>query len=560
MKINKIRVKNYRSIRSELLIDFDNLLTIIGPNNTGKSNFLKAIFIFFDSARNNTYNMSDLPFGVTGEQTSISISFSIDHDFVLLKRYKELIDLLEEEKSGDDLSITLYLSFSSTGKAIYRFFTNDKIKQGKKEDFRKMQEELVSDFLDGFSCKYVPSEKNAGKLFSDFFLPHLKNYIGELLKDQQEKVSKALFSVASDIDKNFSDAGVSGIKCEFELPDNSFSSALSNFDFFINDGEKTHFFMKGSGIQAATTLACFKWITSQENKKSKHVIWLIEEPESYLHPGLIDPCRKMIQDLSTISTVFVTTHSIGFIPSDHNKILQTSLTKEKSTYFDKFKQYTEATESIRSALGVKFSDYYSLTEFNVFVEGKTDKLIIEHMLSIIKPKGISTKFEALRAASIMDFSGTASLKDFLKATYSFMSRERSIVVIFDGDDAGLKATKDLNGYFGKKNINFSSNKEYIILPNRAPIEALFPEEWLDELSKNSDWIKIERDVNNKLVSLNMQGDKKMNIAKWLIEKSVQVTKDNEGTYQWASNFVNVFKKVDEMLKNKKMKGHASGSR
>ncbi|WP_350312656.1 AAA family ATPase [Dickeya fangzhongdai] len=549
MKINKIRVKNYRSIRTELLVDFDNLLTIIGPNNSGKSNFLKAIFLFFDSVKNDSYSISDLPFGVSGEQTSISISFIIEHNSSFLQSYKELASLLEEEKGGDDLSITLYLSFSSTGKPIYRFFTNDKIKPGKKEDFRRMQEELVSDFLGTFSCKYIPSEKNSGKLFSDFFVPHLKRYIGELIQDQQEKVSNALYSVSSSIDKNFSDAGLSGIKCEFELPNGLFSSALSNFDFFINDGEKTHFFMKGSGIQAATTLACFKWITSQESKYGKHVIWLIEEPESYLHPALIDSCRKMIQDLSTVSTVFATTHAIGFIPSDHNKILKTSLTKEKGTYFDKFKGYAEATDSIRSSLGVKFSDYYSLTEFNVFVEGKTDKLIIEHMLSLIKTKGVSNKFEALRKASIMDFSGTGSLKDFLKATYSFMYRERSIVVVFDGDDAGLKATKDLNGYFGNKSINFSSNQEYIILPNRAPIEALFPEEWLEELSKESDWIKIERDVNNKLVSLNMKGEKKMNIAKWLIDKSVQVTKDNNGTYQWASNFINVFKKIDGMLKN-----------
>ena len=442
MRIKKVRIKNYRSIKSEVVVDFNEYTTILGPNNSGKTNFLKAIYLFFEAGKNNTYSIKDdLPFGLTGAQTSITVSFEKNRelDFHLLKKYDEITDLLEEGKSKNSTSLTLYLSFSLNGKPNYRFFTNEKIIPERREDHKRLHEELITDFLENFSCKYIPSEKSADRLYEEFFVPHLQLYVGNLLKDQEKKVSAALTTVSENIIEVLLKAGLPNIRCEFDLPDKSFRTALSKFDFFIDDGEKTQFARKGSGIQAATTLACFKWISESELKNNKNVIWLIEEPESYLHPALTDSCKKILFDLSSLSDVFATTHAIGFIPLNHEKVLQTNHSKENGTNFSNFKSYAEATRSIRAALGIRFSDYYSLTEFNVFVEGKTDKMIIEHLLTIIKPKGISNKFEFLRNASVIDFTGTSSLKDFLKSTYAFMSKERAIVIVFDGDDAGVKA-------------------------------------------------------------------------------------------------------------------------
>ena len=50
IKINKIHIKRYRSILDlELTIDTtNNFITICGENNTGKTNSLKAIDLFFN--------------------------------------------------------------------------------------------------------------------------------------------------------------------------------------------------------------------------------------------------------------------------------------------------------------------------------------------------------------------------------------------------------------------------------------------------------------------------------------------------------------------------------
>ncbi|WP_210679054.1 hypothetical protein, partial [Pseudomonas chlororaphis] len=44
------------------------------------------------------------------------------------------------------------------------------------------------------------------------------------------------------------------------------------------------------------------------------VIWLIEEPETYMHPSLAYQSSKILDQLSSISNVIKTTHSLSFMP------------------------------------------------------------------------------------------------------------------------------------------------------------------------------------------------------------------------------------------------------
>lgn len=43
MKIKKVRISNYRSIKDTIELDFSNLTALVGPNNSGKSNILWCI-------------------------------------------------------------------------------------------------------------------------------------------------------------------------------------------------------------------------------------------------------------------------------------------------------------------------------------------------------------------------------------------------------------------------------------------------------------------------------------------------------------------------------------
>lgn len=49
-----------------------------------------------------------------------------------------------------------------------------------------------------------------------------------------------------------------------------------------------------------------------------------------------------------------------------------------------FSTYKDAIAGIQKSLGVQFSDFYSLSKYNIFVEGKTDKETLGYIVKFIK--------------------------------------------------------------------------------------------------------------------------------------------------------------------------------
>ena len=88
MKIENLRIRNFRTIVQEQSIDLTNGVTIVGPNSSGKTNILKAIELIFTGFENKFgYELkTDKTFGITTEQTTLTVTFSgdrvdLDKDF-----------------------------------------------------------------------------------------------------------------------------------------------------------------------------------------------------------------------------------------------------------------------------------------------------------------------------------------------------------------------------------------------------------------------------------------------------------------------------------------------
>lgn len=95
MIIKKIRIKNFRSI-SDVQLDLTDLTVIMGDNDAGKSNILRAINLFF----NNTTD-SDKPFSFTydyNKNATTAINKAkeiiIEITFTPPANYKETKDIL----------------------------------------------------------------------------------------------------------------------------------------------------------------------------------------------------------------------------------------------------------------------------------------------------------------------------------------------------------------------------------------------------------------------------------------------------------------------------------
>ncbi|MFB2854274.1 ATP-dependent nuclease [Aeromonas allosaccharophila] len=560
MKIENLRIRNFRTIGQEQSIDLTNGVTIVGPNSSGKTNILKAIELIFTGFENKFgYELkTDKTFGITTEQTTLTVTFSgdrldLDKDFFEL--YDELNDMLEEPKQLSN-TFQLYLSFPNSENPKYVFFANEKRKPDTAKSISRIQRQAVSVLLDKFICHYVPSSKSIGDLYSFLLQPFIKRYVAKVLDDKLQDINNSLKEISNHLDTQLRNAGLNHITSHFSLPNNSLEELIHKFEFNLSDPNMTSIERKGMGIQASAILASFLWITKEERKLNKSTIWLIEEPESYLHPELAGSCHKMLNEIGAEALLVTTTHSLAFVSQDPTRIAGT-VSDASGTKIIKYDNYVHATTSIRKALGVRFSDYYNLGISNIFVEGKSDREVFKWFLEHVTPE-FDSRYEwpFVRKSEFLDFTGVAGMEAFMKATYEFIYLERPVVTILDGDSAGDNTRKSLQNYFGNKRISFQANKDFVTLHDGFSLEGLFPHSWIIEANdEHSNWFSnFATDVQGVLKPFDVRtAANKEQLRNYLKEKAVA-----SDSLDWAERFITVFNVVEAALKTRNDAIYRSG--
>lgn len=560
MNFFQIRIKNYRSISEEINLNFKNRTTIIGPNNSGKTNIVSAIQTFFSGLDKNLYEVKrDSPIETSGKQTSIIASFLLDgdsdSDFIDL--YSQMQDCLEAEKRQDS-TFQLFLYYSTAGKPVYQFFPNAKIKNKATHNFRVLHLQALQLILGKFSCKVIPSVKDPEELFSKILLPFIKCTVAEVLHPHLPQIKSALDEISDSINAVLELAKLKKIQVAIDVAEN-IDSMLSNFNFYIDDGIKTSASSKGSGVQAATILASLKWVGLEEKKNGRETIWLLEEPESYLHPELAKCCVAIIEDLSELNCVILTTHAISFVGNKPEQIYEATIGGGVTTV-KQCQTYSEATSSIRKSLGLRYSDFFQLGKFNLLVEGVSDREILSWAINQIKPNKGKNNFPMLRQATIIDFTGVSSLKDFLKHSYDFIRNEVSTFIIFDGDEAGVEAANALNRFFSNKSIPFGPNRDYAVLPKGFPIEGLFPNDFIVEMYENHPgWFSnFNADIHGKVLAFSLKDGSKGSMQRAMMTRAEKETAKT-GNYAWAKEFIGLFNIAETQLALKAEQIYPSGN-
>lgn len=557
MKLDSIKIKNFRTLDEEVTVGFNGGVTIVGPNSSGKTNILKAIEMFF-TGFHNKYNYSleaDLPKKLDNHQSSLTGIFTLEkEDEQIRNLYGELNSCIVDPRELDE-TITVYLTFTKSGNPSYRLFHGTKQIESKKNDYIRIQKELVYLILHSFECHYVPSAKSTDSLYGELLLPFVKRHVSKKLNEKVSEIEDSLGEVSAFIDEQLKSANLQGISSTFKLPNNSIEQLISSFEYHLADPVETEIQRKGMGIQSAAILSSFVWITEQEKMLNKTSVWLIEEPESYLHPELANSCNHILNSINEKAHLVITTHNLTFVPQEPRNIIGTEIidgyTKCKS-----FDTYINATSSIRNSLGVKLSDFFNLGLLNVFVEGPSDRELFKWVLETVKPqeqhKG-KVRFEWLnvRNAEFLDFGGTGAIDGFMKATYQHVYKERPIVVILDGDEAGDKTRRALQNFFHNKKIPFEANKQFSILPKGSTIECLFPQGWIRDAHKNNPkWFKnFCPDMNGALLPFEYSSPaNKAKLRDYLTNRA-----ESETNYSWVSMFDKLFTVIDNSLEEQKGK-------
>lgn len=522
MNITGFKIKNFRTITTELSISINNHLTIVGPNNSGKSNTLLAFYQFFTGFGNqhNYAHELDLPFGNDNVQTSLTCSFKcnpeIAFDRKILGDIRKLQSMLIETRQEPSNSFSLNLVFRRSS-PVYQLFPGIKQDPKKKAEYASIHRQVVSEILKHFKCHRIPSDKSVERVYLDHINPLVKKEIGKAIAPYAEKIKDSILSLSQSMNESLATAGINDAKITFDYPSGALENLVSAFELQVEDTSKSSIYSKGMGLQASVLFSALEWVTKQH--KENHVIWLIEEPETYMHPALAHKTSTVLNRLAQSSTLIKTTHSLGFIPSTAKNVIGVEFNRqEKRTSFTEYKTILEATSGIRTSLGVRFSDYFALSDVNIFVEGETD---VDYLYAAIKTYEKAYNRKLLMSelgVKIISFGGCTGLAGFLRANYEFIFKEVVAISLFDGDEAGTKATKDLRGFFGTK-CGFLPDRDYTLIPRGGEIESLFPDNWIWDVKENhSSWLEdFEFDAAKAITAIKVSDNHKRSYMNLMLE-------------------------------------------
>ncbi|WP_447640457.1 MULTISPECIES: ATP-dependent nuclease [Chitinophagaceae] len=390
MKIINFSVSNYRSITQAHKIPLTDLTVLIGKNNEGKSNLLKALNVAMNILEYHSRNTRIRYGGFSTRRNRDSI-YKWERDFPIGNqngRNKNTVFRIEFELS--DLEI---LEFKSIVKSnlngtlpIEIIISSDHnpivkvIKKGRGAKTLNSKSKIISEYIGSkIYFNYIPAvrtDKESMEVIDNMLSKELEiieskdeyieaiSTIYELQKPILEKIQKDIKESLNEFLPNISNVFV-------ENTDERRRLALRNqFEIFIDDGNKTSLEFKGDGVKSLAALGLLKNINSSENKIYSLVA--IEEPECHLHPGAIHVLKDAIYNLSKSNQVVITNHNPLFVNRENIK---------NNIIIDNGKvRVTGNIKELRELLGIKASDNLVNSSFVLVVEGEEDVIALKALL------------------------------------------------------------------------------------------------------------------------------------------------------------------------------------
>jgi len=441
MRLISFSVTNFRSITDAHRISIGNSTVLIGKNNEGKSNLLRALNIAMKALTDHAIEdydrrfrfgpgdgreyrwYRDFPMSLQSRTRSTEsifrLEFSLDEDEVA--EFKDEIrsnlngTLPVEIKFGKTNDPSIHVPKRGPGGTALSAKSNKIAKYiAERIDFNyipavRTEDEALSVVQGMLSMELARLEKNAD------YMAAIKK-ISDLQQPILDKVSSTIKNSLEDFLPNI--RGVSVI-----VPQAARRAALRNqCSIEIDDGSRTLLQYKGDGVKSLAALGLLK-----DKRRTQGVsIIAIEEPEAHLHPGAMHGLRDVIEKLTEENQVVITTHCPLFVDrSDvsRNIIINANMARA-----------ARDISSIRNILGVRASDNLINASNVLVVEGMEDIIALTPILSNLSV--IIGKALKQHQLVIEQIGGAGNL------TYKLSTLANALCsthVLLDNDEAGRKA-------------------------------------------------------------------------------------------------------------------------
>lgn len=493
MEIVSFSVTNFRSITDAKKIYFKKYTVLIGKNNEGKSNILKALACCMNIInqprefqmrlrrklrfyRDSSFYYDwerDFPIMYQsrkkGLKTIFKLEFQLSEDE--LKEFKELTktrvnskDLTLQIEIGPNNEMEIKLpkrgTHSLTNKSLEILkYISSKITYNY-IPARRQETETIQMIERSISKELRLMEENK----------EYKKALETINRLQEEKLNNISIEVKP-ILKEFIPS-IKDVKIEFD-EDYSYNRVRErDISIMIDDGTLTNIEYKGDGIKSLMALAI---LNNRTNDNTTSII-AIDEPEAHLHPGAMNELSKTLKKLSEDNQIIISTHSQIFMNKENIKSnILVNAGKAKPA---------KNIHEVRELLGIKMSDNLMNSEYILLVEGESDKIILTKILCSMSEKmkryinDGSFSIYAVGGASKIEYNLNIFNNQFCKC-YIFVDNDA------EGNNAIEKAVE--TGQIERKNTNICICQGM----KESEIEDCFIKDiYMDEIMK-----RYEIDIN-----------------------------------------------------------------
>ena len=443
--IKKVEINYFRSIYSVDLKNIDDLNILIGGNDSGKSNTLKALNMFFNN------------------RTELGQSYYFPDDLTR-KREQEARDTKGRATIWIKVHFYNFLGWKSLpDEFVIKKVWNRYSDQPEVTYPKDLPSTAIARFLNKIAFHYVPAVRGR-----DIFSHYLSLLHDALLADEKAGLITSTDELMKNLNESTSDMSAQieegvGIKSNIQPPTN-LRVLFNALDFSTGYGDHNVPLQKrGDGIQSRHIPYILDFIARHTNT---HHIWAYEEPETSLELGpAFELANQFQEEFCQANQIFLTTHSPAFYDLSGSgvskwHIYQDEVDDGNETKAEKVssqdvldrklgvaalvagraREAYEQIEALKTTVTRLDAELEQHAIPHVIVEGVTDKIILEEAYRKLYP----TEHPC---CEFLHAEGATNIPPYLKSA-KVLSKEFSHAVIglFDRDQEGRKQMKEFSSF------------------------------------------------------------------------------------------------------------------
>ncbi|AXH09554.1 ATP-dependent endonuclease [Malaciobacter halophilus] len=546
MKIEKIKIKNFRLLKDSVLEMKDELSLLIGRNNSGKTSLLVLFEKFYN---NDSFQYDDFSLCLREQINTINEDTNIldlTIQMILEVSYNQ-IDNLEHlsefilDLDPDNNSVKILFEVTIKKDKLLPLLEpltepDKKIRYLKKNLHNYLKTSIYSfedeeDLLEENRYKLIKKDIGQIRKLINFQIIHAKRNVSSSDDNKGKKILSIMttkyFNQKNISDPNFSDINTKMIEMDETLND-EYNTEFRNFlasgkDFLnldtlkvVSDLESNEIISNSSKVVYGDTsnhlpehlnglgyMNILYLLLDIEMKKENFIeeqkdinLLFIEEPEAHTHPQMqykfIDKIKKVFKEIDNLQTL-ITTHSAQIVSKCDFKDIRYLLNEDNQNI--KIKNFhTElkelyATEEeefqfIEQYLTLQASELFFANKI-IFIEGTTEKMLLPYYINKFdEEKIINPNYVPISSQNISILEVGANAEAFDKLVRFF---DIQTLIITDIDTT-LKTTNSSGTTYpahkvdGATHTSNATIKKYFNAPDINSVD--FPQ-WFNNLKNNA---------------------------------------------------------------------------